>query len=172
MNYYTYCINNPLKYTDPNGHGFLSDLAGAIVVIALLVALILLLAAITPVTVLCFAIAAAAYIVACAEYGEVTMTVWKDKHGAIVGREWRMGNGSILGGYYQREDHWMVWSSTEQRYIAVPLDQWKPPYNPENEPVTIEKFPPQPSSSPNVPTQPKKNEEGSPKKPSSSTEVC
>ena len=154
MNRYAYCLNNPLKYIDPTGHGLLADIAVALATAALLISLVVVIVAFSPAALFFFALAAVTYVVTIAEYGLVEMNVWKDGDGAVVAREWKMGNGTIVGGYYQSGDHWMVWSTAQQCYVPVPLDQWQPPYNPENEPVTIEEFPPEPTSHQSPPTFP------------------
>ena len=63
--------------------------------------------------------------------GEVSSIYWLDK------------NDRITGGYVRVENGWLVWSTEASGFVLVPEDRWSPPET--DEPVTLEKFPPNPS---------------------------
>jgi len=172
FNRYSYCRNNPLKYSDPSGHGWLDVLFWgglailAIVTIPFAVPVILIAAAY-------FTAAVSIYAFIWCVYKEMTVRVdISYSVGDHVTRvDWFDQDGKRLGGWYEIYDletgemvGYNVWSTEFQDWVFVPENQWTPPPPPNpgepTVPVTYEDIKDQLKNNPSKPGQ--NNSENSP----------
>jgi RHS repeat-associated protein len=153
FNRYSYCGNNPIKFTDPTGHGWLSAILSGLVLLAS-VALCVVLPVAAPAWVII-----ASYALATIAFYEHIWCVYKAitckvdiAYGVgdhVTRVDWFDLDNNRLGGWYEIYDEetkemvgYKVWSTEDQEWKIIPADQWTPPPPPvkgePTKPVTYE----------------------------------
>jgi RHS repeat-associated protein len=150
LNRYVYCINNPLKYIDPTGHGLKSKLGAALGLAAFIAACILC----PPVGITLSIIygISGTVVIGCfidefiyEPFFKVDIITLYNNDGTVREIIWRKEDGTIVGGWYRDEvngGYW-VWSTRLNCYKFVDDSLgWTPPPPPEDggptDPVTYE----------------------------------